>query len=85
MGQYLAKKLSEEGDVSVVEVTDNSSDLDRDLDRDLDNATPASGLAKKFKSLSLDPRSPSGIPRTPILVEGQDEVSTVKLNDLEVT
>ena len=33
-------------------------------------------LQKKMKSLSLDPRSPSGIPRTPIVVEEENSTKT---------
>jgi len=42
-------------------------------------ATPSSAeilLQKKLKSLSLDPRSPSGIPRTPIVVEDENSAKT---------
>jgi len=41
--------------------------------------TPSSAeilLQHKLKSLSLDPRSPSGIPRTPIVVEEENSVKT---------
>ena len=41
--------------------------------------TPTSAeilLQKKLKSLSLDPRSPSGIPRTPIVVEEENSAKT---------
>ena len=39
--------------------------------------TPSSSfLQKKMKSLSLDPRSPSGIPRTPIIVEEENSTKT---------
>merc|ERR1711944_74126 len=41
------------------------------------SGTPSSSfLQKKMKSLSLDPRSPSGIPRTPIVVEEENSAKT---------